>query len=282
MRSAVILVFGFCCVACGSHKKTFDNPDTGDPFMMGGDGGTLNESGGGGGTGMLTATIRDFKLYNSGDPSTNPDFEHVPTQQPDAQGNWNDPGVVQPQLGADRTPVYKSSSTTLTTHGKAAFDQWYHDTPGTNYKVSFPVMLSPQKDGSWSYDSMVFGTPVSPNDPTKNFFPIDDGTPYQTPFGNQGDLHNYSFTVELHTVFTYKGGEYFTFRGDDDVWVFIDGKLVIDLGGIHAPEMAMVSLDTLGLTANKEYTLDFFSAERHKTWSNILFTTTLDLRPPPN
>jgi fibro-slime domain-containing protein len=93
--------------------------------------------------------------------------------------------------------------------------------------------------------------------------------------------HNYSFTVEIHTVFTYMGGEYFNFRGDDDVWVYVGGKLVIDLGGIHAAEPGTVMLDTLGLTVGQTYPLDFFSAERHQWGSNVEFTTTIALHPPP-
>ena len=83
------------------------------------------------------------------------------------------------------------------------------------------------------------------------------------------------------TLFTYKGGEYFNFRGDDDVFVFIDHQLVINLGGIHDPELAQVNVDTLGLTLGQTYPLDFFSAERHVVGSNILFETTLNLQPPP-
>jgi fibro-slime domain-containing protein len=56
---------------------------------------------------------------------------------------------------------------------------------------------------------------------------------------------------------------------------------VIDLGGIHGPETAQVEIDSLGLTVGKQYPLDFFSAERHVTGSNILFQTTLALTAAP-
>jgi fibro-slime domain-containing protein len=186
-------------------------------------------------------------------------------------------------IGADNKPVYMNpGGTTLTTHGQADFDKWYRDTPGTNIHVDYPLPLSPQADGSYGYDSEVSGVPYNVQGETGNgFFPIDDGTQYQTAFGNQGEPHNYSFTVEIHTVFTYKGGEYFNFRGDDDVFVYINGKLVINLGGIHGPEPGQVKIDTLGLTAGNTYPLDFFSAERHVVGSNIEFETTLDLEPPP-
>src|SRR6202012_3629480 len=58
---------------------------------------------------------------------------------------------------------------------------------------------------------------------------------------------NFSFTSELHYPFTYQGGEKFDFGGDDDVWVFINGKLVVDIGGIHGATTGSI---TLSDTAN--------------------------------
>ena len=82
---------------------------------------------------------------------------------------------------------------------------------------------------------------------------------------------------------TYRGGETFRFRGDDDVWVFIDGKRVIDLGGTHSAEDAQVALDTLSLARGRSYPLDFFFAERHTVDSNLLIETTIvfdEFQPP--
>jgi fibro-slime domain-containing protein len=290
-------------VACGGgHGSGFGNGSGNGGLAAGGNGSLGGANGGGGGTGTISsdgctgtieAVIRDFRFYDSSDSSTDPDFENPPYMF-DGNGNpvtqmfggpWDDRQIVTDTLGSDQKPVYKNASgTTLTTHGKSAFDKWYNDVSGTNYRVIYPLPLTMNPDGSFGYDSNVSGVPYNiPQWSGDGFFPIDDGSQYKTPFGNQGKPHNYSFTVEIHAKFTYHGGETFNFRGDDDVFVYINGKLVINVGGIHGPETASVSVDSLGLTKGSTYPLDFFSAERHVTGSNIEFTTTLQLVsvPPP-
>jgi fibro-slime domain-containing protein len=296
MRPSLLVALSlaaFASSACssGSFEDTLERgADPSTPIRDDGEGAPTLGSGGhddgvGRVRGTLYATIRDFRRYSPTDKKTNPDFENIPHTDQNGHPNttyvgpWDDASIVRDTLGPDHKPVYKSSSKTLTTHGKAAFDQWYRDVPGINVNVVYPITLIQGADGASEFDSEKVGVPRSSIDPRKMFFPIDDGTPYATPFGNEGDSHNYAFTVELHTTFTYKGGEFFNFRGDDDVFVFIDEKLVINVGGIHGPESTMINVDALGLTKGQDYPLDFFSAERHKVGSTILFSTTLDLRP---
>lgn len=273
-----------------------------DPGSLGGSGGgggggntpdiKLDAARGSGGTGggtsvtpegQLNIVVRDFRLYSSSDSKTNPDFENVPktdqngkTCNPECYGPWIDLDIVTETLGADYKPVYKNASgSTLTTHGKAAFEQWYNTVDGVNLMQQIPMTLTKSSDGkTYVYDSLSAGAPLSPGG---GFFPIDDGGQYATSFGNQGKTHNYSFTVEIHTVFNYNGGETFSFSGDDDVFVYIDGKRVINLGGIHGRQEASVSIDSLGLAKDQSHTLDFFSAERHVVESNVKITTTLGL-----
>jgi len=84
---------------------------------------------------------------------------------------------------------------------------------------------------------------------------------------------------ELHTWFTYAQGQVFDFSGDDDVWVFINKKLAIDLGGVHSQASDSVNLDYLGLTSGYTYPLDFFFCERHVTESNLVISTSIKLDP---
>jgi len=92
---------------------------------------------------------------------------------------------------------------------------------------------------------------------------------------------NFAFTMEFHRSFTYKSGQYFNFDGDDDVFVFINNRCVINLGGIHAPKYAAVNLDTLGLIEGKSYMFDFFYCERCVGGSDILITTNMLSYNPP-
>jgi fibro-slime domain-containing protein len=184
--------------------------------------------------------------------------------------------IITSSLGSDRKPVYKNSGdTTATTHGQVAFDQWFHDVPGTNLRVNYPVVLSVEDSGEYRFAG------TNSNGDTRNcrtsFFPIDDGGPYATSFGNQGDAHNYSFTLELHALFTYSGGETFHICGDDDLFVFINKELVVNYGGFHLPAGADLELDALGLNVGQDYPLDIFYAERQPEGAVFAFTTNLEL-----
>jgi fibro-slime domain-containing protein len=196
----------------------------------------------------LQGTIRDFN-------DTHPDFE---------DGLGVDPGIVLPDIGGDKKPVYAGLAGNPTTHGQTAFDQWYRNVVGVNLPVLYSITLT-EIGTSGIYEFL-----------SNSFFPIDNQL-----YGNQGRSHNYHFTYEIHTTFTYSGGETFTFTGDDDLWVFLNGKLAIDLGGVHAALSASVDLDAqaaaLGLVPGNTYDFDLFFAERHTTESNFHIQTTIAL-----
>ena len=97
--------------------------------------------------------------------------------------------------------------------------------------------------------------------------------------------HNYSYAMAVSATFKYVKGQYFEFRGDDDVWVYINNRLVVDIGGIHEKVEGAVNLDTIGqnepsmaLKEGREYPFHIFYAERNATGSNFKMRTSINLQ----
>ncbi len=104
------------------------------------------------------------------------------------------------------------------------------------------------------------------------FFPIDGKG-----WGKEGKSRNYSFCMEMHGQFAMAPGMSFDFKGDDDVWLFINNTLVMDLGGDHVSLSGSVNFDYLGLSTGSSYPFDLFYCERMVTESDILITTNLPM-----
>ena len=202
-------------------------------------------------TAVLTGRLRDFA-------SSHPDFEAYV---------GSEAGIVETRLGADGKPVYDASRRHATVTSQTSFGQWYRDLPGVNEGEDLALVL----DNTLTPDPRVYSFD------DQSFFPLDGRL-----LGNEGRAHNFHFTLELHSRFTYQVGQFFRFRGDDDLWVFIDDQLVIDLGGVHGAETGAVDLDALGLVPGQDYAFDLFFAERHTSQSTFHIDTSLLLLPTPS
>lgn len=271
---------------------------------------------------VLPVTYRDFKGY--GEPGGHSDFEASARGVKQTDGGtykgWNDVGcgLVQATLGTDNKPMaytgmpdqndglnvpvgagrqrravtgsgcWSSSNQnptgvcnigtcekwtfappTWSIKDASSFAQWYTTTPNVNMEIPGELMLT----------EMPAGSGISVFD-SNAFFPIDDKG-----FGNTpGQMHNYSFTTEIHVKFTYQAKQKFTFRGDDDLWIFVNGKLALDVGGQHQALEGTIDFDqqadALQITVGSSYAMDIFHAERQTAESNFRIETNIQCFEP--
>jgi fibro-slime domain-containing protein len=231
------------------------------------------------GTMVIPVVYRDF--LSDDDPNGHPNFGA-------GVSNRVVPGMVQATLAADRKPVMTDpppANSFLTT--SADFDEWYHDS-ARGKLVLDSLTLTQQANGTFVYDhSEIWSNTAPVGWTTPPFFPLDDRgwalppdgpeIPYLSACDEDQTNHNYSFTSEVRYWFQYGGGEVLQFIGDDDVWVFVNGQLAVDLGGVHKPASGMVTLDaagatTFGLTVGQIYEIAVFQAERHTCGSSYKLT----------
>ncbi len=182
-------------------------------------------------------------------------------------------GLVENKLGKDGLPVFLKAKIEPIT--KESFDMWYRDVPGINKNFNKVLTLYRTNDEETTYEYKC-----------SSFFPIDGEG-----FGNGINSHNYGFTDDMCFYLKYGGFGLITIEGDDDIWIFINGNLAVDLGGCHSPQRAAVNLlydqekyidgkslkynSSLDILENQYVEVRIFHAERHSTGSTFNLKLTL-------
>jgi len=288
LLSASLLAIGSVACSAGGGGRTSASTGAGGSGSSGslsgsGMGGSINVVGSSSGAGsgcdsVLDVTYRDFN-------ESHPDFE-MPFS-----GDVVRLTLLQPTLGADLTPVFRDSIGCPQDPNKpdacanwmpmqpvitsaATFDQWYHTVNGVNIKFAKTLTLTEQPLGSGTY---VFDS--------ANFFPLGPNEGWGiTPKNNNPQGMNFLFTTEIHVNFEYKAGQVFTFRGDDDLWIFVNNKLALDIGSMHVATQGTINFDAqaaaLGISAGGTYPMDIFQAARHTSASNFRFETNISCFTP--
>ncbi len=191
----------------------------------------------------------------------------------------------------------------------ADFTDWYADgivnpdgatpplTQSRNVRIDGHDIRMTLRNGAYIFDSNCdppygSGTYDASNNcssTTGGFFPI-DGLGWNSPTGaNQNQTyqgHNFSFTTQFRYYFTYDATAAasmtpptLVFSGDDDVWVFLNNTLTVDLGGTHGRQAGTLTLNTataaaLNLVDQHVYEVDLFNAERYTPGSNFRLALT--------
>lgn len=126
---------------------------------------------------------------------------------------------------------------------------------------------------------------------SKAFYPINN-LGYEQPGLLTGTSQNTTenngnFTLRGEAQFIYNEADnlYFTFKGDDDVYMFINGVLALDLGGAHGSNTKTVKLNdldaaTYNLVDGQPATFTFFYMERCSDNSTFAIETNLKLAEP--
>lgn len=125
----------------------------------------------------------------------------------------------------------------------------------------------------------------------KQFYPI-DGLGYDAILGDTTDKTNDSgsnrpehpngnYALRGEAQFIYRDDLYFEFSGDDDVYMYINGVLALDLGGAHGICTKRVNLKDVAqqchLTEGEVATFTFFYMERNSDASNFKIETNMEL-----
>ncbi|MDX2055669.1 MAG: DUF4215 domain-containing protein [Polyangiaceae bacterium] len=212
-------------------------------------------------------TYRDFKA--NGQTGGHQDFENQCCYS-------STPGSVQSTLAADGKPLWNGNDDWITS--AASFNSWYHDS-SLNKPILDTITFTEVTPGVYQFED-------------SSFYPVDGkGWGNYQPF--MSGVHNYHFTSELRYWFQYNGNEKLDFYGDDDLWVFINKKLAIDLSGVHPAANGSVLLNAsngtgrvcdftspcptrrtvdFGLVQGQVYEVAIFQAERHTDGSGYKLT----------
>lgn len=147
-------------------------------------------------------------------------------------------------------------------------DYTNHDTSFKNIVIDDHLTFINQGNGVYFFSS-------------DSFYPLDNkGFGAEWSSAADESPHNHAFTMEMLWKFRMQRGLNLQFEAGGDLWVFINDRLVLDLGGFHEAEQGYVNLDDLGLDEGKMYPMRIFYAQRHSFYNPKLRLSTIQIPLP--
>lgn len=184
---------------------------------------------------------------------------------PDVEKSVNgfSPGLVETSLGPNGLPVRSALS------AGASPTSSNHIT-NVDPVTSEILWWAPQA-GLVSVDPFYTNSVAIPFDQPSNLFP--------SGLSSNGNPNGYISTHFFGTFDTPDGGAItLTFGADDDAWIFINGQLVVDNGGVKELFTAPTVINNLAVGKNR---IDLFFADRHTVQSGLVFNADVTFTPVP-